>query len=97
MKYKNPHVQHKNKFYPLEVACAHCKTPVAIYLKGGNGGLIKMQVHRIKEAESNVFQEQPPAWYCHHCQAQLANLSDYKGKPAYWIIRGQINTKKRRN
>lgn len=93
MKYKNPQLQRKNKFFTLQVACAHCKTPVALYLKGGNGGLIKMQVHRIQEAESNIF-DLRGAWHCHVCHAHLASLSDYRGKPAYWLIRGQVNSKK---
>ncbi|MBG9982478.1 hypothetical protein HZY86_05060 [Aerococcaceae bacterium DSM 111020] len=93
MQFKNPNLKKKNKLYPLEVSCAHCKTPAAIYLKGGNGGLIKMQLHRIQEAEVNIFKLEG-AWHCHVCDAQLANLSDYRGKPTYWVIRGQINTKK---
>ena len=92
MKYKNPRAKGKKRVRPLEVSCASCKTPVAIYQKAGKGGLIKMQFHRILEAEIDLDQAEG-SFDCPNCGNSIARKGDYMGRPAYWIIRGQINTR----
>lgn len=92
MKYKNRRVKSRGNFRPQEVSCAYCKTPVVIYHKGGNGGLIKMQLHRIIEAEVDVGVLESTIT-CPKCGEILAKLGVYNGKPAYWIVRGQVNTR----
>lgn len=77
---------------PLEVACLHCKTPFLVYQKGGTGGLIKIQVHRIIESAID-FSSLPPALTCPHCQQQLGSLANYKGRPCYFLIRGQTSNR----
>lgn len=92
MIYKNPKARAKSKFRPLGVACAHCKTPVAVYQKAGTGGLTKMQFPRILEIEMDLSQPQG-SLTCPQCGQALAKLGDYEGNPTYWILRGQVNTK----
>lgn len=92
MIYKNPRAKGKGRFRPLEVSCAHCKTAVAVYQKGGKGGLVKMQFPRILEAEMEL--EHPEgSFLCPNCGQELAKLGVYEGNPTYWILRGQVNTK----
>lgn len=52
MKYKNPICRKGRKIFTLEVSCGLWKSPLLIYVKIGNGNLIKLQMPRIKE--SNV-------------------------------------------
>lgn len=93
MKFKNLDKK-KSKHHLMEVSCAHCKTPQVTYHKGGNGGLIKMQVHLISESEMSLNESvKSGEMTCTHCGASLANFGDYNGKPTFWIQRGQINTK----
>lgn len=93
MRYKNLDKK-KSKYHILQISCAHCKTPQVNYHKGGNGGLIKMQVHLISESEMSLNQSAKDGiMKCTICDNSLANFGDYNGKPAFWVLRGQINTK----
>lgn len=93
MRFKNLG-KNKSKHHLLVVSCAKCKTPQVLYHKGGNGGLIKMQVHLIKESEMSLNQAvQNGQMKCSHCDNILAKFGNYKGRPSFWVIRGQINTK----
>lgn len=93
MRFKNLDKK-KSKHHLLQVSCAQCKTPQVIYHKGGNGGLIKMQVHLISESEMSLNEAAKAGeMCCAECGNSLAKFGDYKGKPAFWIQRGMINTK----
>lgn len=96
MKYKNPKSKRRSGMNPMEVSCAHCKTPIAVYHKGGKGGLTKMQFPRILEAEMDLA-EPEGSFLCPECGEELAKLGDYEGNPTYWILRGQVNTRWLRN
>lgn len=93
MKFKNLDKK-KSNHHLMEISCAHCKSPQVIYHKGGNGGLIKMQIHRISESEMSLNESAKAGeMTCTHCGVTLAKFGDYKGKPTFWVQRGQINTK----
>lgn len=91
MIYKNPRAKSKGA-RPLGVFCAYCKTLVAVYQKGGKGGLTKMQFPRILEIEMDLDHPQG-SLICPECGKELAKLGDYEGNPTYWILRGQVNTR----
>lgn len=92
MRYKNLD-KSKSKHHLMVVSCAKCKSPQVLYHKGGNGGLIKMQVHLIKESEMSLNQSAKSGQMkCSSCDNILAKFGDYKNRPAFWISRGQINT-----
>lgn len=93
MKYKNPTYRKGKNVHPLEVSCGHCKTPVVIYEKGGQGNLIKMQFPRIIETEVDLTNLEGHLT-CPNCGAELARKGIYNDNLTYWIIRGQVNTKK---
>lgn len=93
MKYKNVIYKKKKNTKPLEVLCGHCKTPILIYEKAGNGNLIKLQVHRIIESEFDLKTHKGHL-RCFNCNEELANRGTYKGRLAYFVIRGQINSKR---
>ncbi|MDO5707243.1 MAG: hypothetical protein Q4P31_01205 [Andreesenia angusta] len=95
MRYKFPIKKVKN-WYALEISCAKCKTPIAIYQKAGKGNLIKMQFHRIIEAQNDI-KNIPGHLICHKCDNILGNRGKYKNKDTFWIVRGQINTQVLRN
>jgi hypothetical protein len=93
MKYKNRKYRKRKDTYPLEVSCAKCKTPIAIYAKAGKGNLIKMQVPRIIESEADL-ESQEGSLFCVNCKDELARKGTYEGNAAYWIIRGKVNTRR---
>ena len=93
MKYKNPSYKRIKNTHPLEVVCGHCKTPLLIYEKGGNGNLIKLQEHRIIESEFDLETHENHL-YCLNCGEQLANRGIYNDRLTYFIIRGKVNSKR---
>lgn len=93
MKYKNLSYKKNKNTFPLEVVCGHCKTPILIYEKGGNGNLIKLQEHKIIESEFNLITHQDHL-YCPNCKERLANRGTYNNRLTYFIIRGQVNSKR---
>ncbi len=92
IKYKNKIRRRKNT-HALEVSCGKCKTPAAIYQKGGKGNLIKMQVPRIIEAEFDFLKAEGHA-YCPKCGSLLARKGSYADNDTYWIVRGKVNIKR---
>lgn len=93
MRFQNKRLKDKSNTHALEVSCAHCKTPVLIYQKGGNGGLIKIQIPRVIEAMENIW-EMTGELTCPKCGASLAKRGEYQERPTFWVTRGQINTTK---
>jgi len=93
MKYQNRKYRKKKDCYPLEVSCAKCKTPIAIYAKEGKGNLIKMQVPRIIEAEVDL-EKLEGSLICINCNEELARKGTYNETVAYWILRGKVNTRR---
>lgn len=93
MKFKNFSFKKNKNTFPLEVVCGHCKFPILIYEKGGNGNLIKLQEHRIIQSEFNL-QNNKGHLYCPNCKEQLANRGIYDGGLTYFIIRGKVNSKR---
>ena len=96
MKYKNPVFKKTKNGFPLEVVCGHCKTPILVYEKGGNGNLIKLQFYRIIESEFDLREHQGQL-ECINCGEILANRGDFHGNLTYFLLRGQVNDKKLRN
>ena len=96
MKYQNSNFRKNKNTHALEVSCGHCKTPVAVYEKGGQGNLIKMQLPRIIETEINLAQHKGH-FECPNCEEMLARKGVYNDNLTYWIVRGQVNTKALRN
>lgn len=96
MRYRNTRIKAQSNTHVLEVVCAHCKTPVLHYQKGGNGGLTKIQLPRVIAAEENVWASAGELT-CPHCGAALAKRGTYRGRPTFWVLRGQINTTKPRH
>ena len=93
MKYKNKIYKKKKNTVPLEVSCGHCKTRILIYEKAGNGNLIKLQEHRIIESEFDL-EKHKGNLFCINCKEELANRGTYNNRLTYFIIRGQINSKR---
>lgn len=93
MRYKNPYYKKNRNTYALEVSCGHCKTPAAIYAKGGKGNLIKMQIPRIIESEIDL-ENNKGHLLCPNCKIELARKGVYKENTTYWIIRGKVNTRR---
>ncbi len=93
MKYKNILYKKKKNTIPLEVSCGHCKIPILIYEKGGNGNLIKLQEHKIIESEFDLKNHKDHL-RCLNCNEELANRGMYNGRLTYFIIRGQVNSKR---
>lgn len=93
MKYKNVLYKKKKNTKALEVSCGHCKTPILIYEKGGNGNLIKLQEHKIIESEFDLKTHKDHLC-CLNCNEELANRGTYNGRLTYFIIRGQVNSKR---
>lgn len=93
MRYKNSRYRRPKNTFPLEVSCAHCKTPVVIYAKEGKGNLLKLQFSRIIESEMNL-EKHAGSLVCFNCEEELAKKGTYKGRIAYWTIRGKINTRR---
>jgi len=93
MKHKNLKYRKKKDTYPLEVSCAKCKTPIAVYAKAGKGNLIKMQVPRIIESEADL-EKLEGSLFCIKCNEELARKGTYDGNATYWIIRGKVNTRR---
>ena len=75
------------------VACNLCEADILVYQKGGRGNLIKLQFPRIIESEFKLDPDQG-ALICPFCQAQLGSLSEYKGNPTYYLIRGLTNSQR---
>lgn len=95
IRYKNPYYKKPKNTYALEVSCLHCKTPIAIYAKGGKGNLIKMQVPRIVESEMDIKRSAIAGQLvCHNCGEELARQGEYNGNVTFWILRGNIATKR---
>lgn len=94
MKYKYSPRKKVRKLNLQEVMCAHCKSPLLKYYKGGKGGLIKLQVPRVLESEVDLKQALEAGEYiCPKCQASIAKAGEYQGRPTFWITRGQVNTR----
>ncbi len=93
IRYKNPYYRKSRNSFFLEVACSHCKNAVAVYEKAGRGNLIKMQLVRIRESQVDL-EELEGQLSCPFCDRPLAKKADYRGRPALWIIRGSVNTRK---
>ena len=93
IKFKNPYYKKTKNSFDQEVSCAFCKTPFAIYEKAGRGNLIKMQVHRIVASEVDLDRVEGEL-VCPNCAQALAKKSDYRGRPALWIIRGRVNVRR---
>lgn len=79
--------------HPLLVSCGHCKTPVAIYQKGGKGNLIKMQFPRIAECTMDIVKNKGHL-KCPSCNLTIAKRGDFHGTECFWVLRGKINTKR---
>ena len=92
MKYKY-HVKKQKESYPMEIACAHCKTTVFIYQKRGPGGLLKIHLERIIESNINLSTVES-AFLCPNCDFPLANKKVTSEKILFRVIRGHVNTKK---
>lgn len=92
MKYKNPYYKRLKNTYLLEVSCGHCKTPMVVYEKAGKGNLIKMQIHRIKEAQVDL-ESHKGHLCCLNCGEELAKEGTYRNRLTYWVVRGKINTR----
>lgn len=93
MKYKNSTMRKVKNAQPLLVSCNLCKRELAVYQKGGRGNLIKLQVPRIVEAEFDLA-DLSNALLCPNCGTQLGSLSDYRGNPTYFLLRGLTTTKR---
>lgn len=93
MKYKNLGHKRKKNTKALEVSCGHCKTPILIYEKAGNGNLIKIQEARIIESEFDLKNHKGHL-ICINCKEELACRGTYNGALAYFVIRGQVNNKR---
>lgn len=93
MKYKNPRYRKRKNTFALEVSCGKCKRPIAIYQKGGNGNLIKMQIHRIIESQLDL-ETHKGHLMCDSCNMELARKDTYNDRRTYWIVRGRVNTKR---
>ncbi|MDO5755342.1 MAG: hypothetical protein Q4P28_03830 [Tissierellia bacterium] len=85
-------VKKRKNTHPLLVSCGHCKTPIAIYQKGGKGNLIKMQFPRILESAIDIRRKKGH-FQCPNCRETLAKRGDFHGTETYWILRGKVNTK----
>ncbi|MHA6602999.1 hypothetical protein ACX4ZB_01295 [Aerococcus urinae] len=96
MTYQNPRPGKIKNAHPLLVSCMHCKHDLCVYWKVGRGNLIKLQIHRIIEAEYD-FGRRDKALLCPNCQEQLGSLSEHKGRPCYFLHRGQTQTKRLQN
>lgn len=92
MKYKNPNMKKIKNTRPLLVSCNLCKSELLTYQKGGKGNLIKIQFPRIIETNF-VLSEENKGFFCPNCKEQLGSLSDYKGNPTYYLLRGLTTTK----
>lgn len=64
-----------------------------IYEKGGSGNLIKLQEHRIIESEFDLKTHKGHL-HCLNCGERLANRGSYKDRLTYFIVRGQVNSKR---
>lgn len=93
MKYKNNSMKKIRNTHPLMVSCSHCGQELLIYQKGGRGNLIKLQVHRIIESNIDLTKLEN-ALNCPNCSEQIASLTEYNGKPTYYIIRGKARDKR---
>lgn len=93
MKYINPRRPKVSNAHPLLVSCQLCQTPLLVYLKGGNGGLIKIQWHRVIESNFTL-EKMGRGLHCIHCGEHLGSLRNFKGRPTYYLIRGLTTTKK---
>lgn len=93
MKYKNFSYKKSKNTFPLEVSCGHCKTPILIYEKGGNGNLIKLQEHKIIESQFDL-KNHLGHLHCNHCEEKLANRGTYNERLTYFIIRGKVNSRR---
>lgn len=96
MKYKNSKYKKRRNTFPLEVSCGNCKTPMVIYAKGSKGNLLKLQVPRIIASEVNL-EDHDGHLLCSNCQEELAKRGTYDGNVTYWIIRGNVNSKRLNN
>ncbi|MCY3054840.1 hypothetical protein ODY46_03735 [Aerococcus sp. CDC-944-U94] len=96
MTYQNSRTGKIKNAHPLLVSCMHRKHDLCVYWKVGRGNLIKLQIHRIIEAEYD-FGRRDKALLCPNCQEQLGSLSEHKGRPCYFLHRGQTQTKRLEN
>lgn len=88
--YENPAYKKAKGSRRIIVACAHCKTHIALYEKVGPGGLLRIYLSRIVKS-SVVLSEK--GLFCPDCGRQLGAKGTLKRKKteAYRLIRGSFH------
>ena len=68
----------------ISIYCAHCRTVLFKYRKGGKGALVKCFKERISEDFTNT------PCHCPECGREFARETLIRGTPAYKFIGGKV-------
>lgn len=92
MRYENPHYRKPKGSRRIIVACAYCKTDIALYDKVGPGGLLRMYTDRIVQAAVDLSKR---GLFCPQCREQIGAKTTLKRKKteAFRLLRGAFNVK----
>ena len=77
------------------ISCGHCKSKIIKYDKVGKGGLLRLHIDRVREANLDLS-DNKKALICPECNEILGIKTFLKRekKEVYNMIRGKFNTEK---